>query len=83
MWGAIDLLRKCFDTNGCVLKNMYCEIISFAFSRTPCFLRKGMTSFLEKMATTREAWLAKLDGININRVDMNKLIMNYLVTGKV
>jgi len=42
-----------------------------------------MTSFLDKMATTREAWLAKLDGININRVDMNKLIMNYLVTGEI
>ena len=27
-------------------------------------------------------WLEKLQGLHITRADMNRLIMNYLVTGK-
>lgn len=32
---------------------------------------------------TREEWMDKLNNVHIQRADMNRLIMNYLVTGKV
>lgn len=40
-------------------------------------------SFSEKQVTpSKEEWLKILDGKEIGRTSMNKLIMNYLVTGK-
>lgn len=30
---------------------------------------------------TREEWMDKLNNVHIQRADMNRLIMNYLVTG--
>ena len=30
----------------------------------------------------RDDWMEQLKSLHITRVDMNKLIMNYLVTGK-
>ncbi|CAB3380190.1 glucose-induced degradation protein 8 homolog [Cloeon dipterum] len=38
------------------------------------------SNYLDNLASSRENWLNKLEGLNINRTDMNKLIMNYLVT---
>lgn len=32
---------------------------------------------------TREEWMEKLNNVHIQRADMNRLIMNYLVTGTV
>lgn len=32
---------------------------------------------------TREDWMDKLNNVHIQRADMNRLIMNYLVTGEV
>lgn len=32
---------------------------------------------------TREEWMEKINNVHIQRADMNKLIMNYLVTGNV
>lgn len=32
---------------------------------------------------TREEWMDKLNNVHIQRADMNRLIMNYLVTGVV
>lgn len=32
---------------------------------------------------TREEWMEKLNNVHIQRADMNRLIMNYLVTGEV
>lgn len=31
---------------------------------------------------TREEWMDKLNNVHIQRADMNRLIMNYLVTGE-
>lgn len=31
---------------------------------------------------TRDEWMDKLNNVHIQRADMNRLIMNYLVTGK-
>ena len=31
---------------------------------------------------TKEEWINQISEVNVNRNDMNKLIMNYLVTGK-
>ena len=31
---------------------------------------------------SKENWMERLQGMHITRADMNKLIMNYLVTGK-
>lgn len=31
---------------------------------------------------TKEEWMDKLNNVHIQRADMNRLIMNYLVTGK-
>lgn len=44
----------------------------------------GVMSFTERHennASSREEWVNKLEGLTIKRTDMNKLIMNYLVTG--
>lgn len=32
---------------------------------------------------TREEWMDKVNNVHIQRADMNRLIMNYLVTGAV
>lgn len=40
-------------------------------------------SFAEKSDNaTKEEWVNRLENAHIQRSDMNKLIMNYLVTGK-
>lgn len=31
---------------------------------------------------SKEEWMEKLNNVHIQRADMNRLIMNYLVTGK-
>lgn len=31
---------------------------------------------------TKEEWMDKLNNVHIQRADMNRLIMNYLVTGE-
>lgn len=42
-----------------------------------------MMSYAEKPEDiTREEWMEKLNNVHIQRADMNRLIMNYLVTGK-
>jgi len=41
-------------------------------------------SYAEKPEdVTREEWIDKLNNVHIQRADMNRLIMNYLVTGEV
>ena len=41
-------------------------------------------SFTEKHdSISKDDWMNRLDGLHIQRSDMNKLVMNYLVTGKV
>lgn len=41
-------------------------------------------SYAEKPEdVTREEWMDKLNNVHIQRADMNRLIMNYLVTGDV
>lgn len=43
-----------------------------------------MMSYAEKPEEiTREEWMEKLNNVHIQRADMNRLIMNYLVTGTV
>lgn len=32
---------------------------------------------------TKEEWMDKLNNVHVQRADMNRLIMNYLVTGEV
>lgn len=36
----------------------------------------------KQMETTKEEWMEKLHSLHITRADMNRLIMNYLVTGE-
>lgn len=41
-------------------------------------------SYADKLEDiTREEWMDKLNNVHIQRADMNRLIMNYLVTGAV
>lgn len=41
-----------------------------------------MMSYAEKPEDiTRDEWMEKLNNVHIQRADMNRLIMNYLVTG--
>lgn len=41
-----------------------------------------MMSYAEKPEDiTKEEWMEKLNNVHIQRADMNRLIMNYLVTG--
>lgn len=40
-------------------------------------------SYTEKHENiSKDEWMNRLEGLHIQRADMNKLIMNYLVTGK-
>lgn len=42
-----------------------------------------MTSFSEKpVEITKQEWMEKLENVHLQRTDMNRLVMNYLVTGK-
>lgn len=42
-----------------------------------------MMSYAEKPDDiTKEEWMEKLNNVHIQRADMNRLIMNYLVTGE-
>lgn len=42
-----------------------------------------MTTFTEKPTEiTKQEWLEKLENVHLQRTDMNRLVMNYLVTGK-
>ena len=42
-----------------------------------------MTTFTEKPSEiTKQEWLEKLENVHLQRTDMNRLVMNYLVTGK-
>lgn len=34
------------------------------------------------ISITKEEWLTRLESLHFKQIDMNKLIMNYLVTGK-
>jgi len=46
------------------------------------YLSISMMSYSEKPEDiTKEEWLDKLNNVHIQRADMNRLIMNYLVTG--
>jgi hypothetical protein len=48
------------------------------------FAEQFMMSYAEKPEEiTREEWMEKLNNVHIQRADMNRLIMNYLVTGTV
>lgn len=41
-----------------------------------------MMSYAEKPEDiTKDEWMDKLNNVHIQRADMNRLIMNYLVTG--
>lgn len=43
-----------------------------------------MMSYAEKPEDiTKEEWMDKLNNVHIQRADMNRLIMNYLVTGEI
>jgi hypothetical protein len=44
---------------------------------------KKMTSFTEKPEITRQEWMEKLENVHLQRTDMNRLVMNYLVTGMI
>lgn len=45
--------------------------------------RTPMMSYAEKPEDiTKEEWMDKLNNVHIQRADMNRLIMNYLVTGE-
>lgn len=45
--------------------------------------RIPMMSYAEKPEDiTKEEWMDKLNNVHIQRADMNRLIMNYLVTGE-
>ncbi len=42
----------------------------------------GAMSFSEKQENlTKEEWMERLHDMRVTRADMNRLIMNYLVTG--
>lgn len=42
-----------------------------------------MTAFTEKPTEiTKQEWMEKLENVHLQRTDMNRLVMNYLVTGK-
>lgn len=62
-----------------------CQDCSFfgLFSMAVRILRISMMSYAEKPDDiTKEEWMEKLNNVHIQRADMNRLIMNYLVTGE-
>lgn len=43
-----------------------------------------MTTFTEKPSEIgKQEWLEKLENVHLPRTNMNRLVMNYLVTGKI
>lgn len=62
-----------------------CQDCSF-FGLFPMAVRipwTPMMSYAEKPDDiTKEEWMEKLNNVHIQRADMNRLIMNYLVTGE-
>lgn len=52
------------------------SIYSFAIANT-----MSMPSADKPEEVSREEWIQRLQNTHITRADMNKLIMNYLVTG--
>jgi len=43
-----------------------------------------MTAFTEKPSEIgKQEWLEKLENVHLPRTNMNRLVMNYLVTGKI
>lgn len=62
-----------------------CQDCSFfgLFPMAVRILRISMMSYAEKPDDiTKEEWMEKLNNVHIQRADMNRLIMNYLVTGE-
>lgn len=59
------------------------RIAHFFFPMAVRILRIPMMSYAEKPDDiTKEEWMEKLNNVHIQRADMNRLIMNYLVTGE-
>lgn len=57
-----------------------CFFVLFVFLNT---FQDPMMSYAEKPEDiTKEEWMDKLNNVHIQRADMNRLIMNYLVTGE-
>lgn len=64
-------------------------IVFVTINYVPClnvirllFQDSVIMSYAEKPEDiTREEWMDKLNNVHIQRADMNRLIMNYLVTG--
>jgi len=45
--------------------------------------QEAMTTFTEKPTEiSKQEWMEKLENVHLQRTDMNRLVMNYLVTGK-
>ena len=44
-----------------------------------------MTAFTDKpsLEIGKQEWLEKLENVHLPRTNMNRLVMNYLVTGKI
>jgi hypothetical protein len=43
-----------------------------------------MTAFTDKPSEIgKQEWLEKLENVHLPRTNMNRLVMNYLVTGKI
>jgi hypothetical protein len=64
-------------------KNTYVQytvkVINFTFLK---LLKMNFGAAAEKLEEIpKEEWLDRLQGVQVTRGDMNKLIMNYLVTG--
>jgi hypothetical protein len=69
---------------GRIRKNSATAIL-FTFSgRRSLEKKKRMTTFTEKPAEiTKQEWMEKLENVHLQRTDMNRLVMNYLVTGMI
>lgn len=62
------------------LQYLFVCVLFFFFFNT---FQDPMMSYAEKPEDiTKEEWMDKLNNVHIQRADMNRLIMNYLVTGE-
>ena len=60
-----------------------CFILAHIHNDISTLCRFSRMSYAEKPEDiTKEEWMDKLNNVHIQRADMNRLIMNYLVTGK-
>lgn len=82
IYASISSVQSLRGGNVTVCDRAMSGLLTFRYISNGCY-RISMMSYAEKPEDiTKEEWMEKLNNVHIQRADMNRLIMNYLVTGE-